>query len=252
MSSPPFTTHRSGSPEPQESLYLVVAIFGGFAQIVRVKVYVPGDAATTVENVVANASLVRMSFVADLVQATFFLFVVMALYRLLQHVNKSVARAMVIFVVVAVGITCLNMVHQLGALLVATDPSYAGAFGTEGSDALVLLLLDLQHSGYLIAQIFFGLWLFPLGLLAYRSGMFPRPLGVVLMLGTALLPGRRGAAVPRSRARRRDQPLCRRTGDPQRGLDARLPLDQGRQGAPSRRPRARHDLSVEFLRLHVF
>ena len=186
--------------------YLVVAILGGFAQIVRVKVYVPGDAATTVEHVVANASLVRMSFVADLVQATFFLFVVMALYRLLRHVNRSVAQAMVIFVVVSVGITCLNMVHQLGALLVATDASYTGAFGTGGSAGLVLLLLELQRSGYLVAQIFFGLWLFPLGLLAYRSGMFPRPLGIVLMLATLsylvdvvlqfLAPGLAGAINP--------------------------------------------------------
>jgi hypothetical protein len=145
---------------------------------------VPGDAATTAQNVVADASLVRLSFMADLLQATFLLFVVMALYRLLQHVNKSVARAMVIFVVVAVAITCLNMVHQLGALVVATTPSYAAVFGLDGSATLVLLLLDLQHSGYLVAQIFFGLWLFPLGLLAYRSGMFPRPLGIILMLGT--------------------------------------------------------------------
>jgi hypothetical protein len=165
--------------------YLVVAIFGGFAHLyVRARVYAPGDAATTAANVAADASLVRIGLVADLVQATFFLFVVLTLSRLLQHVNNNVARAMVIFVAVAVGITSLNMVHQLGALLVATDPSYAAAFGGGGSDALVLLLMDLQHYGYLIAQIFFGLWLFPLGLLAYRSGMFPRPLGVLLMLGT--------------------------------------------------------------------
>lgn len=165
--------------------YLIVAIFGGFAHIVRVNVYAPGDAATTAENVVANASLVRLSFVADLVQATFAVFLVMALHQLLQHVNKAVARAMVIFVVLQVGITCLNVVHQLGALVVATENSYASALGTDGSNALVLLLLDLQHSGYLVAQIFFGLWLFPLGLLAYRSGMFPRPLGVILMLACA-------------------------------------------------------------------
>jgi hypothetical protein len=44
--------------------------------------------------------------------------------------------------------------------------------------------MDLQHNGYLVAQVFFGLWLFPLGLLAYRSGMFPRPLGVILMVAT--------------------------------------------------------------------
>jgi hypothetical protein len=164
--------------------YLVVAVLGGFAQVVRTQVYAPGDAATTVENVVAHSSLVRFSFVADLVQATFMLFVVLALYRLLQHVNKNVARTMVLFVVVSVAITCLNLLNQFGALLIASDPSYAGALGPDGSNALVLLLLDLQHHGYLIAQIFFGLWLFPLGMLAYRSGMFPRPLGVVLMLAT--------------------------------------------------------------------
>ncbi len=165
--------------------YLVVAVFGAFAQIVRVRIYAPGDPSTTAENVVANAGLVRLSVMADLVQATFMVFVVMALYRLLRHVNKNVAQAMVILVAVSVAITSLNMVHQFGAVLVATEPSYATAFGADGSQALVLLLLDLQHYGYLIAQIFFGLWLFPLGLLAYRSNLFPRPLGVLLMLATA-------------------------------------------------------------------
>ena len=164
--------------------YLIVAIFGAFAHIVRGQVFVAGDAAGTARNVVADASLLRLSFVADLTQATFLLFVVLTLYRLLKQVNTSLARAMVAFVVVAVAITCLNMVHQLGALVVATDPTYTAALSPGGADALVLLLLDLQHYGYLIAQIFFGLWLLPLGLLAYRSGAFPRALGIVLMLAT--------------------------------------------------------------------
>jgi hypothetical protein len=164
--------------------YLAVAVFAGFAQVVREKVYVAGDAARTTDNVVAHADLVRLSFMADLVQATFAIFLVLALFRLLRHVDRGMARAMVIFVVLQVAITCLNMVHQLAALLVATEPSYAGIFGARGSDALVLLLMEMQHSGFLVAQIFFGLWLFPLGWLAYRSGMFPRPLGVVLMAAT--------------------------------------------------------------------
>ena len=54
-----------------------------------------------------------------------------------------------------------------------------------GSNAMVLLLLDTQHYGFLIAQIFFGLWLVPLGYLAYKSGMFPRALGVLLVVGGA-------------------------------------------------------------------
>ncbi|MGI8456928.1 MAG: DUF4386 domain-containing protein [Propionibacteriaceae bacterium] len=87
------------------------------------------------------------------------------------------------FVVVSVGIASVNMVHQLAALLVATTPAYATAFGPVGSDGVALLLMDLQHYGYLIAQLSW-VWLFVLGLLGYRSGMFPRPLALVLMLST--------------------------------------------------------------------
>jgi hypothetical protein len=164
-------------------LYLMVAIFGGFAQIVRVNVYQSGDAAATSANIVANATLVRLSFVADLVQAMVWLVLAVTLYRLLAHAGRNIARAMVVFVAVSAAITCLNMVNQLGALLVATNHSYATAFGADGSNALVLLLMDLQHYGYLIAQLTW-LWLFALGLLGFRSGMFPKWLSFLLMLGT--------------------------------------------------------------------
>jgi len=165
-------------------LYLIVAIFGGFAHLfVRAKVYVPGDAAATAQSVVANSGLVRIGVVADLFQATVFLFLGMALYLLLKHVNTNAARSMVILVAIATTIICLNMVFQFAALLVATDGSYVAAFGAAGSNALVLLLLDIQHYGYLIAEIFFGLWLVPLGYLAYKSGMFPKALGVLLIVG---------------------------------------------------------------------
>jgi hypothetical protein len=164
-------------------LYLVMAVFGGFAHAVRLQVYAPGDAATTAANLVANESLVRLSFVADLLQNLVWLCLALVLHRLLAHAGKYLARAMVAFIVVSVGIACLNMVHQLGALLVATTPEYATTFGPVGSDGVALLLMELQHYGYLIAQLSW-LWLFALGLLAFRSRMFPRPLALVLMLST--------------------------------------------------------------------
>ena len=161
--------------------YLVVAVLGAFAHIVRSQVYRAGDAAATAANIQESADLVKLSFVADLVQTAFFVFTVLALFRLLRHVDTNLARAMVVFVALAVAITSLNLVHQLGAILVTTEPAYATAFGLDGREALVLLLMDLQHYGYLIAQIFFGLWLFPLGILAWRSGMFPRIISVLLV-----------------------------------------------------------------------
>ncbi len=165
-------------------LYLVVGVFGGFAiGYVNPKIYVPGDAATSAANVVANADLVRIGVVADLLQATVFVFLAMVLYLLLKDVNKVAARAMVILVAIATTVMCLNEVFQYAALLVAGDASYVAALGAAGSNSVVMLLLDLYHYGLAIAQIFFGLWLVPLGYLAYRSGMFPRALGAVLVVG---------------------------------------------------------------------
>ena len=164
-------------------LYLFVAVFGGFAHAVRLNVYEPGDAAATTANIVANSTLVRLSFVADLAQAMVWLILAATLYRLLAHAGRNIARTMVVFVSVSVAIACLNMVNQLGAVLVATHPSYADALGVEGSQAMVLLLMDLQHYGYLIAQ-FTWLWLFAVGLLGYRSGLFPTWLSMLLMAAT--------------------------------------------------------------------
>jgi hypothetical protein len=165
--------------------YLLVGIFGGFAEgFVDPKMYVAGDAAATAGNVVANSGLVRIGVVAHLLDGTFFVLTALTLYVLLEHVHESVARAMLIFVALAAGIVTLNAVFLFEGLQVATNGSYVTAFGAAGANALVLLLLDMQHYGTLAAQVFFGLWLAPLGYLAYRSGLFPRALGVVLVAAT--------------------------------------------------------------------
>jgi hypothetical protein len=167
-------------------LYLLVGIFGGFAEgYVEPKMYVAGNAAATAGNVVANAGLVRMGVVADLLDGTFFVFLALTLYILLKHVHKSMARAMVVLVILATGITCLSALFEFEGLRVATGAVDLAAFGAAGSNAVVLLMLDAQHYGLLIAQIFFGLWLAPLGYLAYRSGWFPKALGVVLVAACA-------------------------------------------------------------------
>jgi hypothetical protein len=165
-------------------LYLLVGIFGGFAEgFVEPKMYVAGDAAATAANVVANAGLVRLGVVADLLDQTFFVFLALTLYVLLKHVHQSVATAMLVIVALASGISCLNTVFEFEGLRVATGAVNLSDLGAAGSNAMVLLLLDTQHYGLLVAQIFFGLWLVPLGYLAYKSGMFPRWLGSVLIVG---------------------------------------------------------------------
>ena len=167
-------------------LYLLVGIFGGFAQgYVEPNMYVAGNAAATAANVVANSGLLRIGIVADLLDGTVFIFLAMTLYILLKRVHESMARAMLVLVAIATTVTCLIAVFEFEGLRVATGAVNLAAFGTDGSNAVVLLLLDTQHYGLLIAQIFFGLWLVPLGYLAYKSGMFPKALGVLLVIGGA-------------------------------------------------------------------
>jgi len=128
---------------------------------------------------------VRIGVVADLIEATVWFFLAFSLYRLLMHVNTCAAGALVALAAIGAGITMFNAVFEFEGLRVATGAVNLAGFGVTGSNALVMLLIDAQHYGLLIASIFFGLWLVPLGYLAYRSGWFPKALGVVLIVGGA-------------------------------------------------------------------
>ncbi len=194
MNSTRITNPTEGEPIPNSPkrlarivgvLYLLVGIFGGFVQgFVYPKIYAAGDAATTAGNVLANADLVRVGVVSDLFQATMWVFTAMTFYLLLKHVNKGVAGAMVVLAAMGASITCLNAVFEFEALQIATGAVNMDVFGAEGSNALVLLLVDAHHYGLQAFQIFSALWLAPMGYLAYKSGWFPKALGIVLVAAT--------------------------------------------------------------------
>jgi uncharacterized membrane protein YwzB len=162
-------------------LYLIVAIFAAFPYSVFNGLYIAGDAATTAANVVAKAGVVRIAVVSDFVMVTAWVLLALTLYRLLKHVHPSAASAMMVLVAIGAGIVSLNNVFEFEGMRVATDSSYAAALGTAGANALVLILLDTQRYGASVSSIFMGLWLVPLGYLAYKSGMFPKALGVALI-----------------------------------------------------------------------
>jgi hypothetical protein len=160
-------------------LYLLLAILGGWAQLAaRASIYIPGDAAATANNIVANETLFRLSIAADIGMALSFVLLGLALHRLLAPENAAWATRMLVFISVAAGSILVNLTFQVGALIVATDPAYASL-----GDELSLLLLDLHHYGYILIGIFFGLWLLPIGMIALRSPLFHRAVGVVVVIG---------------------------------------------------------------------
>src|SRR5438132_3582569 len=139
-------------------LYLLVGIFGGFAQgFVYPKIYVAGDAATTAANLIANSGLVRLGVVADFFDNVIWVFLALILYRLLKHVNKGAAWAMVVLVAIGASITMLNAVFEFEGLRVATGAVDVGGFAAAGCNALALLLVDAEHYRLHGASIFFDL-----------------------------------------------------------------------------------------------
>src|ERR1700682_3839978 len=126
-------------------LYLLVGIFGGFAQgYMYPKIYAAGDAATTAGNLVANSGLVRIGVLADVVQATVWVFLALALCRLLKQAHQSAAFAMVVLVGLGAGIACLNAVFEFEGMRVATG-AVSLAVGAVGTNGLALLMVDAQH-----------------------------------------------------------------------------------------------------------
>jgi hypothetical protein len=164
-------------------LYLLTSIVGFFAMVyVPERLIVSGDALTTAHIIASNEMLFRICIAAQLLSEAGFVFVALALYDLLRGVNRRHASLMVLLIVVAIPIAFLNELNAIAALVLVSGGDFLSPLGEPQRDALAMLFLNLHHFGFVIAELFSGLWLFPLALLVYRSGFLPRFLGAWLGL----------------------------------------------------------------------
>jgi hypothetical protein len=164
-------------------LYVGMSVFGFFAMgYVPGKLMVHGDAAATVSNVAAHETLFRLGIASQLIGQAGFIFVALALYELLKGVNRRQASLMVTLIVVSIPIAFLNEVNSFAALLLIRGADFLQVVDQPQREALAMLFVNLHARGLVVAELFWGLWLFPLGLLVYRSRFLPRFLGVWLGL----------------------------------------------------------------------
>jgi uncharacterized protein DUF4386 len=170
-------------------LYLLAGIPAPFALIyIPRTLIVSGNATATARNILASESLFRIGIAGELINAAFFLFVPLALYRLLKGVNKGQASLMVTLFAVSVPISFVNALNSIAALMLVRGADFLSVIGQSQREALAMLFLRLHSQGFVAAQIFWGLWLFPFGLLVYKSGFLPRVLGVLLMINCFAYP----------------------------------------------------------------
>jgi hypothetical protein len=165
-------------------VYLTVVVTGIFnLAYVPSQLIVWNDAATTFNRIVTNETLFRLSIVAGIVCYIAFLFLPLVLYKLLNAVNRYAAIGMVSLAVVSVPISLLNLNHKMAVLTLIGKSSYLSTFQINELHTQVMLSLQNYENGIEILTVFWGLWLFPLGYLVFKSGILPKILGVLLMLG---------------------------------------------------------------------
>lgn len=165
------------------AVYLSMAFTAPFSLIyVPSKLIVRGDAAATANKILAHEMLFRAGIVADLISSVIFILVVLALYRLLSGVNKTHASLMVTLALVSAAVGFMNVLNNIAALTLFRGADFLAVLEKPQRDALAMLFLRLHGQGSVMNEIFWGLWLFPFGVLVIKSGFLPRILGVWLVV----------------------------------------------------------------------
>ena len=156
-------------------MYFLLIPLGIFGIMYVPTLVVDGDLTATVTNFRDNEGLFKLSIVAALLIQMVHIILVLMLYRLFVSVNRSVAKILVLLAMLGVPIALLNEVNHGAILLVLHNPGISNSF--------VMLFLGVHHYGVIIAGIFWGLWLLPMGYLVYKSNFMPKIIGITLMIG---------------------------------------------------------------------
>jgi hypothetical protein len=143
---------------------------------------VSADPAATANKILASEFVFRLGIVSELIGFIGFIFVVRALHHLLKGVNKAHASLMVTLLLVSIPISLLNVLNEIAALTLIRGADFLSVFDKPQRDALAMLFLNLHFQGFMVAQVFWGLWLIPFGVLVFKSGFLPRILGVLLII----------------------------------------------------------------------
>lgn len=141
-----------------------------------------GNLAVIAQNLTTSNRLFRIGFVSFLLAAVFFLLAAWALYVLLKPVNKDLALLFVLLNLGGVAIQSVSLVSEFAAQLLLRGADYLQVFQPNQLHALAMLFLNVYKNGFMIAQIFLGLWVLPLGYLVFKSGFLPKILGIFLIV----------------------------------------------------------------------
>lgn len=162
---------------------LIMTIFYVFADFfVFQNLIVQRDATTTANNIIANGMQFRTGIFSFLIVILCDVVVAWALYVFLKPVNKSLSLLAAWFRLVYAIIFGFALVNYFSVLHLLSGADYLTVFEIDQLHAKVMLSLNAFSDGWAIGIVFFGLHLFVLGYLVFKSGYIPRILGILLVI----------------------------------------------------------------------
>jgi hypothetical protein len=164
-------------------LYLLITVFAIVAHIyMPAQIIVDGDAAATAQNIVNNATLFRVGGVgSELVILLTEIILSFVLYVLLKPVNKTLSLLAAVSRLAMTTIHGLNLINYFLVMAFASGTGYLVAFSPEQLNALTMVFLDAHSIGFSIGIAFLVLHVFILGYLIFKSGYFPKVLGILFI-----------------------------------------------------------------------
>lgn len=177
MESPKTTARLAGL------LYVLVALLTPFIMFYAPsQLFVPGDASATVDRIAERQNLFVATIIVGIVSELLFVSVILLLYRLLKPVDDVLAGLMLLSIMLQVPLAFLGMANEVATLQFIRGGEFLQVFDGPQRDALIMFLMYVDRQGVLVSQVFWGVWLLPLGALVFRSRMIPRFLGIWLVL----------------------------------------------------------------------
>jgi hypothetical protein len=153
------------------ALYLILIAIGLWGEMfVRDRLIVSRDPKTTAANILAHESLWRSHIAAELFLLICATVLLLILYDLLRAVNERLALLMVFFNLVSIAIEAVITLDLVRVLFLLNEPSQLSA------------LLKAHAYGFGVSLLFFGGFCIVIGYLIFKSGFFPKAIGVLMQI----------------------------------------------------------------------
>jgi len=166
-------------------LFLIMVVSGLFAEIFFRQKLFTDDMAVTAGNILNNEFLYRAGILSDIIMSLSYLLTALMLHKLLVSVDKNMASLMVLFAAAGSVLLLSNIMNEFAPLYMLGAGSQGGALSSGQLQEMAMLSFTAYGHGYMIGQVFFALWVLPLGILIYRSMFIPKVLGILFLIEVA-------------------------------------------------------------------